>query len=122
MKAYNWIIIMVCIDLATLFVNQMDIFSNVIQITAKEIPIIGITAIVFTLAGGAIGSIVIRDSSMAAVYFVFSGVYWFTYTMIALPLRQIIPGSIWLMVTPLVGFVWVAALLQLKTGGWEYNV
>jgi len=125
-KAWKILIFIVSINLAIIFINQSDLagtaFPSTVQINAADIPAIAVKAVLGTLATLAIASIVLKESIMGGIYSIFSVIFWVTYATASQTLAQIIPNAIWLMITPLVAFAWVAAGLQLKTGGWQQHV
>lgn len=125
-KAWKIMIFVVCLNLAIIFVNQSNLvgtaFPAAVQINATDIPSIAVKAVLGALVTVAIASIVMKESIMGGIYSIFSVIFWTTYATASQTLTQIIPNAIWLMITPLVAFAWVAAGLQLKTGGWRQHV
>ena len=122
MKAYRIMLFLLTVNIATIYVNSTGLFSSNITVNANTLPSFVVPSIVFTLAAAALGSVIFKDSITGAVYAAFGAVYWSTYITAIVTVRQMLPAGVLLLFSPVYTIVFIAALLQLKTGGWEYDV
>ena len=122
MKAYKIMLFLMAIDISAIYVNTMGIFPNSITVNASALPSIVIPSLIGILISAAGLSILMKDSLMGAVYGAFAGIYWATYITAIVTVRQMLPQGVLLLFSPIYAIVFVAALLQLNTGGWEYDV